>query len=92
MIGPGPLTDVLAEFVEQAIEDDITRRINAAGHAVYEEWRTRSNRDAYVDQAIREGAYRAVRDVLAQEYVTLHPKPGTPSRQVVDVDLPEVDE
>lgn len=67
------LVEVLAEFFEQAVADDITRRINAASSAVYDEWHGRSNRDAYVSQAIREAAYRAVTDVLAQEYVTVRP-------------------
>lgn len=65
----GPLVEVLAEFLEEKIADDITRHINRTAAAVYAEWRSRPNRDAYVDQAIREAAYRAVRDVLDQEYV-----------------------
>jgi hypothetical protein len=65
----GPLREVLAEYFEQLVADDITRRINLVGAAVYAEWRARPNRDAYVDQSIREAAYRAVRDVLEQDYV-----------------------
>lgn len=65
----GPLADVLGEFFSEAVADDITRRINLVGAAVYAEWRARPNRDAYVDQSIREAAYRAVRDVLEQDYV-----------------------
>lgn len=75
MTGPtprtGPLLEVLTEHFGEAIDDDITRRINRAATAVYAEWRTRPNRDAYIDQAIREAAYRAVEDVLEQGYVTV---------------------
>ena len=67
----GPLADVLAAHFGQAVSDDITRRINTAAYDVETEWSGRANRDAYVDQAIREAAYRAVRDVLSQEYVTV---------------------
>lgn len=67
------LVEVLTQYFEHAVADDITRRINTAARDVHAEWRTRSNRDAYVDQAIREAAYRAVHDVLAQPYVTVRP-------------------
>jgi hypothetical protein len=68
----GPLIEVLAEFFDQVVADDITRRINAASRDVYAEWHDRPNRDAYVDQAIREAAYRAVHDVLTNgDYVTV---------------------
>lgn len=80
----GPLPEVLAEFFNQGIADDITRKINSAGAAVYAEWRERPNRDAYVDQAIREAAYRAVRDVLAQDYVTVHEVRMTETRRAPD--------
>lgn len=67
----GPLVNVLTEYFSEAVADDITRRINANARAVHDEWCGRSNRDAYVDQAIREAAYRAVHDVLSQDYVTV---------------------
>lgn len=67
----GPLAEVLAEYFSERVADDITRRINAVAAAVHAEWHTRPNRDACVDQAIREAAYRAVHDVLGQEYVVV---------------------
>src|SRR5262245_47940533 len=67
----GPLAEVLEEYFAERVADDITRRVNTAARDVHAEWRTRPNRDAYVDQAIREAAYRAVHDVLAQDYVTV---------------------
>lgn len=65
------LVEVLTEFFGQQVADDITRRVNTAAHDVHTEWHGRANRDAYVDQAIREAAYRAVHDVLSQDYVTV---------------------
>lgn len=61
----GPLVTVLAEFLSERMEDQVTRLINRAALDVHAEWQSRPNRDAYVDQAIREAAYRAVRDVRA---------------------------
>lgn len=66
-----PLADALALFFAERVEDDITQRINDAAYEVHAEWHGRPNRNAYVNLAIREAAYRAVESVLSREYVTV---------------------
>lgn len=62
-------------MADRDIPEEVVETVNRVAAAVENEWAGRANRDAYVGQAIREAAYRAVRDILAGRTVVDLPEP-----------------
>jgi aminoglycoside phosphotransferase family enzyme len=72
----GPLAEVLAEFFEQTTHDNVIRTINKVGGDVYREWTNAGflEPSQHLHTAIREAAYRAVRELLKKDYVHVEPE------------------